>query len=175
MNIIDDLLSKGTLRNDNGAILTLESPEYITWMKSDIHEEILSDINILEQVLKLMKELDADNPLEFGWNKETDTEDKKTWYRTSPDFNSVDLAYECIVKDYIFKPLSLFAEVDLYANWMPKVKQCKLLKNHTRFRKTLYCEMNLPWPFHNRDGIIHGYGTTLPDQKAVILVIRTLR
>ena len=121
-----------------------------------------------------IKELDDPDYKKYGWKRGTFKEDKKTWYRPSPGLTTLDAACECIVKSSIFNPLSLFAEVDLYSSWMPRVDYCHVEKSYTRFRKTVHCEVSFPWPFNDRDGIMHGYGTTLPEQNAVIVVIRTL-
>lgn len=44
----------------------------------------------------------------------------------------------------------------------------------TEFRKIVRVEANLPWPFSNRDVIMHGCGTILKDRKAIIISIRSV-
>ena len=171
---LDNLLSQGALIDKTGAHINATSPEYIAWKKSDIYEEILADIDALKMILKTAKELDDPNFLQYGWNKGEFSSNKKTWYRSVTGLETLDIACECIVNTHIFNPICLFAEVDLYSNWIPRLSYCHIEKNYSRFRMTVQCELAIPWPFHDRDGVLHGYGATLPDQNAVIVVIRSL-
>jgi len=168
------MVSEKKLKDVNGNLVTPENLNYSRWLKNDIHTEILIDIAALEPNLKAIKELDDSDYKKHGWNKGTHKENKKTWYRPCPGLPTLDVACECIVKSHIFNPLSLFAEVDLYSTWMPRIDYCHVEKSYSRFRKIVHTEVNFPWPFNDRAGIMMGYGTPLPEQNAVIVVLRTL-
>ncbi|MDR3549769.1 MAG: hypothetical protein P4M11_16095 [Candidatus Pacebacteria bacterium] len=171
---IDQLASQSKLKDKTGAIVTVADPCYQDWRKSDMYNEIIADIVMLNNLLAEIHELDDPDYGSHGWQKCTHTEKKKTWCRPVPGSSAVEVACDCIINTHIFKPLSLFAEVDLYAKWIPRLSYCGVEKSFSRFRKTVQCVANFPWPFNDREGICHGYGTALPDQNAVIVVLRSI-
>lgn len=172
--LIDKLIANSSLRNRKGDIVKPDDPEYLKWKKSDLHSEILADIDTLHMALRTVKELDKEDVKSLGWHKVKESKDKKSWYRSVEGTDSIDVACECIVNAPIFYPIALFAEVDLYSSWIPRLGYCNIEKDYSRFRKTVHCEIDIPWPFNDRYGIFHGYGTTLPEMKSVIVVIRSL-
>jgi len=155
-------------------VVNPNNEEYLKWKKSDLYNEIPANIKTLEMALKAVQEFDQKDTKALGWHDAKNSKDKKSWYRPVEGTNSIDVACECIVEAPIFYPIALFAEVGLYSSWIPRLGYCNIEKDYSRFRKTVHCEIQIPWPFNDRDGVFHGYGTTLPEMKSVIVVIRSL-
>jgi hypothetical protein len=172
--LLDKLVANSALRNKEGKVVNLSDGDYVKWRESDLYNEILADIKTLNMALKTVQEFDQKDAKSLGWHNVKTSNDKKSWYRPVEGSNSIDVACECIVKAPIFYPIALFAEVNLYSSWIPRLGYCHIEKDYSRFRKTVHCEIQIPWPFNDRDGVFHGYGTALPDMKSVIVVIRSL-
>ncbi len=168
----DHFAIHGHLKDLAGCDVPISDPRYQAWADSGMYKEIIADIKILIKLLRTNRELEEYKA--HGWHSVSKEQNKKTWYRAVPGMPSLDVACECVINAHIFKPLSMFAEVDLYSSWVPRLHYCHVEKDFSRFRKTVEWEVSFPWPFHNRSGVCHGYGTTLPEQNAVIVVVRTI-
>ncbi len=171
---VERLRSAGKLKHADGTSVEVTDKAYRAWKASDLRSEILTDISTIEKMLKVIRELESQQYEKYGWQPGTAAGTSKLFYRKASGLATLDVASECIIHQHIFKPLSLFSEVDLYANWIPRLKYLNIEKSYSRFRKTVHCEVDFPWPFNSREGVLHGYGTALPEEKAVMVILRTL-
>lgn len=167
-------MAEHKIQGKDNKLVGNEAKLYSDWLHSDLHEELLKNIATLDQLQKYISEFEGNDAEKLGWTLSHNKGTNKTWYRKAEGLTSLDLACECIIKDHLFKPLSLFAEVDLYANWIPRLNLCEIQKSYSRFRKTVQMEVDFPWPFNNRESVCHAYGTVLPEKNAVIVVLRSL-
>ena len=88
-------------------------------MASELAQTIRADMVTLEKYFKVFNDISS-------WTLIKERETKRTWYKKEPGnlnmmsgVSSMLVAGECIIESNIFNPLAIFAEIDLFKNWMP--------------------------------------------------------
>ena len=65
-------------------------------------------------------------------------------------FRNVTLYMEKVVHAPMINLLAVFAEAQLFQNWVPLNKRSEILASVSHFRKAAEFEFKLPWPLSNR-------------------------
>lgn len=106
-----------------------------------------------------------------GWNKHTDKEDYKIYYRQEEGLKIISLFIEGIINAPLINIMALLAEVDLFNEWVPLCKESKLVGEFSHLRKLAYFKHNLPWPFTQREMYIQAAGMISKRDKSAVLVM----
>ena len=67
--------------------------------------------------------------------------------------------------------LAVLAEVQLFKDWIPMMKESEPLGEVSHLRKLAYLKNNLPWPFTDREIFIQACGIVLKEERACILTL----
>ena len=70
--------------------------------------------------------------------------------------------------------LEILLDVEAYAEWMANVKEASLLKKQGDDMFFIYSEVNVPWPFDNRDQVTLSTVTRGPQQGEIRIGIKIL-
>ena len=69
--------------------------------------------------------------------------------------------------------MCLFAEIDIFKDWMPFMHEAVKIKEVTDFRAIYNCKMGMPWPLWSRDMVFTGTGIFDKKNKACMCVIKS--
>jgi hypothetical protein len=83
-----------------------------------------------------------------------ETEDKKIKYKYEDGCDLASVLTECIVDAPLVNVLCLFAEIDVFKDWMPDMTEAFKLKSITDFRGLYMCKQSMPWPMWHRDMVM---------------------
>jgi hypothetical protein len=72
----------------------------------------------------------------------------------------------------MMKVLAVFAEIDLMT--VDKFEEIQKVEEYSLFRWLVRCRIKMPLTFSNREAIVVGFGTAIPDTRSVILPFRSL-
>ncbi len=83
---------------------------------------------------------------------------------TTFDHNSglVPIKFKAVIKHPIGKVLTVLANEKRKLEWMPKLKEIKLLERKSIQDFTVYYRYSAPWPFKDRDFVIQNLGSFDP-------------
>lgn len=85
------------------------------------------------------------------------------------------LAAEGSIESSMFNPLAIFAEVDLFKNWIPKLDYVRELTKVTNFRRILHYSFKMPLIIANRDFVCSAVGNIDKKRKAVVFTLNTVQ
>ena len=81
---------------------------------------------------------------------------------------------EKIIQAPLINLLAIFAEAQLFRNWVPMCRRSEIIKSHSHFRKAADFEFYLPWPLANRAFRMQANGIALPDENGAILTMSSI-
>lgn len=107
------------------------------------------------------------------WTPYVESPDTNVKYKQEEGCTLISILSECIVEAPLINVLCLFAEIDVFQDWMPDMTEAVNLKPVTDFRGLYRCRQAMPWPIWPRDMIISVTGMFDKEKKAVLIVIRS--
>ncbi|KAN0031748.1 hypothetical protein ACTFIV_005614 [Dictyostelium citrinum] len=170
LEIIRNNLACTENNNDNQLYLKLE-----TLIKKIQSEERL--IKLKQEAVEiedLLKVLSSDYKSQ-GWQSIQTVDGIHSMYKEhGSGIHSVRI--EGIIDQPIFNVCSIIMEADLYYTWIPRLLESKILNQDDRFKRLIYCKASCPWPVHDRDICLYGYGVDmLEEENQVVVVSRSIR
>jgi len=124
-----------------------------------------------------------------NWELKTTKKDISIFTRTFPDSRFKAVKVECELDATLSQLVAVILDVNTGAQWLYSTKSSVLLKQVSLSELYYYSEVNVPWPFSNRDfiallkvvqdphtRIVTVYGPTIPDylpvKKDIVRVVR---
>ncbi|KAM9989413.1 hypothetical protein ACTFIY_005444 [Dictyostelium cf. discoideum] len=156
--------------NDNELYLKLET--LIKKIKSE--ERLIKLKQEAIEIEDLLKVLSPDYKSQ-GWQSIQTVDGIHSMYKEhGSGIHSVRI--EGIIDQPIFNVCSIIMEADLYYTWIPRLLESKILNQDDRFKRLIYCKASCPWPVHDRDICLYGYGVDmLEEENQVVVVSRSIR
>jgi hypothetical protein len=106
-----------------------------------------------------------------SWDTVSDRDGVRVQYCPSADSGTHNFKITARVRAPLFNLLAVVYEVDLYSEWMPRVKQARQLHAASRFEKTVHLELEAVWPVANRDCVVDGFGVDKLAEEGALLVV----
>ena len=85
-----------------------------------------------------------------SWIRHKDTPEVKIFYKLEAGLKNCTLYMEKIVHAPLINLLAVFAEAQLFNQWVPLNKRSEILSKVSNFRQAAEFEFKLPWPLSNR-------------------------
>jgi len=70
--------------------------------------------------------------------------------------------------------ISIFAEVQLFKDWVPLTKVSDLIGEVSYLRKSLYFRYGVMWPFTSREIFMQGCGLVMKDEQACCMALSSV-
>jgi hypothetical protein len=101
-----------------------------------------------------------------AWTLKNNKDGIKVYFKRSSDIHEIKLvtSFQTTLPGLVF----LLSEVDLYPVWGYKVAESKLLKKVSDHEMYYYSRLDFPWPFNDRDFIMHTHLEQDPVTKRII-------
>jgi hypothetical protein len=144
-------------------------------------------IEIGQRASASMKQMLLPNPEDQGWKKQGEVHgnrDTMIYYRVKHPENIIVCRMETPLESSLLCPLlSVINESELYHTWMPHwdfpklgLSESRLLKDLGRGHQIISLRIDTPFPFANRECILHGVATDSidGDDNAIILSIQSM-
>lgn len=108
----------------------------------------------------------AQQPAEVAWVFKNEKDNVKVFYRRTADVHEVKLVSS--IKTSLSGLVHLLGEVNLYPTWGYKVAESQLLQKVSDTEMYYHSRLDFPWPFNDRDIIMHTKLTQDPNSRAII-------
>jgi len=101
-----------------------------------------------------------------AWTLKNNKDGVKVYFKRTSDIHEIKLAtsFQTTLSGLVF----LLSEVDLYPVWGYKVVESKLLKKVSEHEMYYYSRLDFPWPFNDRDLVMHTYLEQDPATKRIV-------
>lgn len=122
-----------------------------------------------KEVRALMRELRNED----GWTLVGEHEggNVQVFYRGEKSTPVHSIKMQGVVDSPALNLMAIMNEHALYDSWIPLLKEVRLVKQISRYRKVMYLSAHLPWPISSRDVLLYGYGVdNLEEDRAVIMI-----
>jgi len=110
-----------------------------------------------------------------SWTRHKDTPEVKVFYKLEDGLRNCTLYLEKVVHASMINLLAIFAEAQLFQNWVPLNKRSEILCKVSHFRQAAEFEFKLPWPLSNRTCQIQACGIALPEDNGAILTLSSIQ
>jgi len=146
--------------------------------KKDLHQ-ILEDGKFAEF---LLNEFESGN----GWHQCVNKDKMQSFYKDkgsglhavkvqgsieAPIFQVLSIFYEGMYQCEFLKFMKI--TVDLYASWVPSMKESTVIHKFDKYRFLSYFSFSLPWPFSPRDLVSYAFAIDqLESDGSIIIVVK---
>ncbi|MEP7106376.1 MAG: START domain-containing protein [Ferruginibacter sp.] len=103
------------------------------------------------------------------WNLKKDKNGIKVFSRKTKDFSLDELKVECVFEGRISQLAAVLFDVNKHYQWVYKTTKSQLLKEISTTEVIFYTEIECPWPFDNRDLVVHMNMVQHPGNKVMII------
>ena len=110
-----------------------------------------------------------------SWIRHKDTPEVKIFYKLEDGLKNCTLYMEKIVRAPLINLLAVFAEAQLFNQWVPLNRRSEILRKVTNFRQAAEFEFKLPWPLSNRTFQLQACGIALPVENGAILTLSSIQ
>lgn len=145
---------------------------------TDQHRRILE---MADQAHSVLHELRLPNPTDQGWKKQGERHGNRhtvIYYRVQQPENVIVCRIETPIETSLLAPLlSVFNESHLYHTWMPHwnfpklgLTESTLLQEHGRGHQIIRLQVDVPFPFKNRQCYLHAFAVdSIDDDRSIII------
>ena len=104
-----------------------------------------------------------------NWKLRKDKNGIKVFSRESKKYKFDELKVECEIEGRISQLAALLFDVNTQYKWAYKTKKSELLKEVNASDVFFYTEIECPWPYQNRDMVVHQTMQQNPANKVLIV------
>lgn len=97
----------------------------------------------------------GDEPCENDWVLVKNKNSIKIYSRKYTGSDIKEIKANTNVNASVASLTKLLTDVDAFPEWMPNVKSAEVLKRVSENEIYYYVEVKIPWPFSNRDNVMH--------------------
>ncbi|MEO5891583.1 MAG: START domain-containing protein [Ferruginibacter sp.] len=108
------------------------------------------------------------------WNLKKDKNGIKVFSRKIKDHKLDELKVECIINGRLSQLAAVLFDVNNQYQWVYKTSKSQLLKAISPTDVFFYSEIECPWPFDNRDLVIHMNMTQRPADKVMTIEAKSV-
>lgn len=101
-----------------------------------------------------------------NWSLKNDKDGVKVYFKRSSDIHEIKLVTS--LQTTLSGLVALLSEVERYPAWGYKVIESKLLKKVSDTEMYYYSKLDFPWPFNDRDLIMHTHLEQDPTTKRIV-------
>ena len=105
-----------------------------------------------------------------NWTLKKENNGIKVFSRKVEGFRMNELRVETILDCNLSQLVAVIADVNKYESWVYKTIRSDLLKQTSAADIYYYTQISVPWPFDNRDIVIHMTVQQNPTTKAMIII-----
>ncbi len=109
----------------------------------------------LSILVTIMFMLAGEVPCKSDWVLVKDINDIKIYSRLSEGTNIKEIKANASINASMATLAGLLMDVETFTQWMPNVRSTEVLKRISEKEIYYYVEVKVPWPFTNRDNIMH--------------------
>jgi hypothetical protein len=109
-----------------------------------------------------------------NWNLRKDKNGIRISSRKTANFKMDELKVECVFDGRISQLAAVLFDVNKQYTWVYKTSKSQLLKTVTPADVFFYSEIECPWPFDNRDMVVHMTLAQQPSSKALIIEAKSV-
>jgi len=92
---------------------------------------------------------------QYNWKLEKDKDGIKVYSSDVPKSDFKATKVDCTITGNYSKLVSILTNVSQFDNWIYHSKTSRLLKKYSPYDIIYHSETEMPWPFSNRDIVIH--------------------
>eukprot|EP00475_Leptophrys_vorax_P012256 TRINITY_DN18670_c0_g2_i1.p1 TRINITY_DN18670_c0_g2~~TRINITY_DN18670_c0_g2_i1.p1 ORF type:complete len:265 (-),score=84.72 TRINITY_DN18670_c0_g2_i1:65-859(-) len=135
--------------------------------ESTFHKELTRRMEVVAKLRHMIFESE-------DWGVVSNKSGVKIQYNAEPELSTYSFKISALVRAPLFNLIAVVYEVDLYGNWMPRLKYARELALLSKFQKIVQLEINSVWPIANRDSVIEGFGVDFTQEDALLVVIQSV-
>lgn len=103
---------------------------------------------------------------EPAWVFKNEKDNVKVYYRRTSDVHEIKLVSS--IKTTLSGLVHLLGEVEMYPSWGYKVMESKVIEKISDTEMYYYSRLDFPWPFNDRDIVMHTKLVQDPETRAII-------
>jgi START domain len=108
----------------------------------------------------------AQSQTEPAWVFKNEKDNVKVYYRRTSDVHEIKLVSS--IKTTLSGLVHLLGEVEMYPSWGYKVMESKVIEKISDTEMYYYSRLDFPWPFSDRDIVMHTKLTQDSETRAII-------
>jgi hypothetical protein len=97
-----------------------------------------------------------------------------TWFKNEEGVDTVTICGRTTINASMLKVLAILAEVDLMSKFMDRFDEIKKIEEYSLFRWLVRIKIRMPVTIANREILLVGFGTPIPDTQSCILPFRSI-
>ncbi len=109
-----------------------------------------------------------------GWTLKKDNEGIKVYIRKTDSFKLNEIKVETIMTCRLSQLAATISDVAQHEQWVYKAVTTKLLKQNSPTDLYYYTEIDAPWPFENRDVVMHMTLQQMPQSKVLYIYTNSI-
>lgn len=111
---------------------------------------------------------------EDEWKFKREKDDIKVYIKENSNSNINDVKATTTYKSSLASLIAVSMDVATYNDWVYSSKEAKVLESISESEVIYYTESEAPWPFQNRDVVLHSKVTQDPETKVVTIHSQTI-
>jgi hypothetical protein len=107
------------------------------------------------------------------WTLKKDKDGIRVFTRKTTNFKFDELKVECEMEGSLSEMAAVLLDVNHHDQWVYKTAKCQLLASSTATDFFFYTEIECPWPFENRDVVVHLNLTQNKENKMMTVITQS--